>query len=54
MPDPVVVYVPRPGLSVSEVTVVDWVVSNGEVVEEGDQICDLGTDKTELGRITPS
>ncbi|WP_196765114.1 lipoyl domain-containing protein [Mycobacterium avium] len=49
-----VVYVPRPGLSVNEVTVVDWLVSNGEVVEEGDQICDLGTDKTELSIEAPA
>lgn len=46
MSDSVVIYVPRPGLSAHEVTVVDWLVADGETVDKGDLICDLGTDKT--------
>jgi pyruvate/2-oxoglutarate dehydrogenase complex dihydrolipoamide acyltransferase (E2) component len=54
MSEPVVVQVPRPGLSVNEVTVVGWVVADGETVEEGDLICDLGTDKTEVSIEAPA
>jgi pyruvate/2-oxoglutarate dehydrogenase complex dihydrolipoamide acyltransferase (E2) component len=43
--DPVVVYAPRPGLSVSEVAVNEWLVPDGAVVAEGDEICELETDK---------
>jgi pyruvate/2-oxoglutarate dehydrogenase complex dihydrolipoamide acyltransferase (E2) component len=54
MSEPVVVQVPRPGLSVNEVTVVGWLVADGETVEEGDSICDLGTDKTEMSIEAPA
>lgn len=54
MSEPVVVQVPRPGLSVNEVTVVGWAVADGETVAEGDLICDLGTDKTELSIEAPA
>ena len=54
MSEPVVIQVPRPGLSVNEVTVVGWLVADGETVEEGDLICDLGTDKTELSIEAPA
>jgi pyruvate/2-oxoglutarate dehydrogenase complex dihydrolipoamide acyltransferase (E2) component len=50
----VVIYVPRPGLSVNEVTVVDWLVADGEAVESGDPVCELGTDKTELSIESPA
>jgi pyruvate/2-oxoglutarate dehydrogenase complex dihydrolipoamide acyltransferase (E2) component len=48
------VQVPRLGLSVDEVTVVAWLVEDGNTVEEGDLICDLGTDKTETSIEAPT
>ena len=54
MADPTIVYVPRPGLSVNEVTVVEWLVSDGETVEEGDLICDLATDKVDTSIEAPA
>jgi pyruvate/2-oxoglutarate dehydrogenase complex dihydrolipoamide acyltransferase (E2) component len=52
--NPVVVYVPRPGLSVSEVTLVGWLVADGDTVAAGELICDLGTDKTERSVEAPA
>jgi pyruvate/2-oxoglutarate dehydrogenase complex dihydrolipoamide acyltransferase (E2) component len=52
--DAVLIQVPRLGLSVDEVTVVTWLVDDGDTVEEGDPICDLGTDKAETSIEAPA
>jgi pyruvate/2-oxoglutarate dehydrogenase complex dihydrolipoamide acyltransferase (E2) component len=49
-----VVYAPRPGLSVSEVEVAEWIVPDGGSVAEGQPICTLATDKVEVEVEAPS
>ncbi|HEY1967536.1 MAG TPA: lipoyl domain-containing protein [Pseudonocardia sp.] len=45
MPD---LIVPRLGVSVKEVTIVEWLVADGDSVAEGDPILTVATDKTEV------
>lgn len=42
------IFTPRPGLSVTEVEVVEWIVPDGATVTEGQPICTLGTDKVDV------
>ncbi len=41
-----VLVVPSLGLSVEEVTVVDWLIGEGDSFESGDEICELETEKS--------
>jgi len=41
------VIVPRLGVTVTEVTIVEWLVADGEAVEPGQPILTVATDKTE-------
>ncbi len=40
--------VPRLGVAVSEVTIVEWLVADGASVTEGQAILTVATDKTEV------
>jgi len=41
-----VLVVPSLGLSVEEVTVVDWLIGEGDSFNQGDEICEIETEKT--------
>ena len=40
--------VPRLGVTVKQVTIVEWLVEDGETVSAGDPIITVATDKTEV------
>ena len=40
--------VPRLGVTVTEVEIVDWLVADGATVETGDAVVSVATDKTEV------
>ena len=42
------VVVPRLGVTVKSVTIVDWLVDDGEPVEAGQPLVTVATDKTEV------
>ena len=48
MSDMVPVIVPRLGLSVTEVTFTEWLFKAGQRVSEGEAICLVESDKTQL------
>ncbi|QLL08723.1 biotin/lipoyl-containing protein [Mycobacterium vicinigordonae] len=48
------ILVPRLGLTVEEVTIVEWQVSDGDVVTEGDVIVTVATDKVETEITAPN
>ena len=48
MPDTIPIIVPRLGLSVTEVTFAEWLFEAGEKVNEGEAICLVESDKTQL------
>ena len=45
MPSEIAIQVPRLGLSVEEVRIMEWVVEDGMPVQEGDLVCLIETDK---------
>lgn len=47
MPHTVPILVPRLGMSVQEVTLIEWLVADGSAVNEGDPVCLVETDKVE-------
>lgn len=48
------IMVPRRGMSVDEVTFIEWTVCDGQTVEEGDAICLIETDKVEMELEAPA
>ena len=48
------ILVPRLGLTVEEVTIVDWQVTEGDTVHAGDVIVTVATDKVETEITAPT
>jgi pyruvate/2-oxoglutarate dehydrogenase complex dihydrolipoamide acyltransferase (E2) component len=46
--------VPRLGLTVTEVEIVEWLVEDGARVEQGDPVVNIATDKTETELEAPA